>query len=66
MVYGSMEHLKAIAAEVDLPVMRKDFIVDSYQLYEAKLAVPRQSFCSAAFSMTINSHSSWSLQIPSA
>lgn len=35
---GSMEHLKAIAAEVDLPVMRKDFIVDSYQLYEAKLA----------------------------
>ncbi len=33
---GSSEYLKAIAASVNIPVLRKDFIIDEYQIYEAK------------------------------
>ena len=33
---GSDEYLKEIAAQVDLPVLRKDFTVSPYQIYEAK------------------------------
>ena len=33
---GSDEYLKDIAAQVDLPVLRKDFTVSPYQIYEAK------------------------------
>ena len=32
---GSLEDLKAVKKAVDLPVLRKDFIVDEFQLYEA-------------------------------
>jgi indole-3-glycerol phosphate synthase len=32
---GSLKHLQAVRAAVDLPVLRKDFIVDRYQLVEA-------------------------------
>jgi indole-3-glycerol phosphate synthase len=32
---GSAEHLREIAASVDVPVLRKDFIVDEYQIREA-------------------------------
>ena len=35
---GSLEHLAAVRAAVDLPVLRKDFIVDEYQLLEARAA----------------------------
>ena len=35
---GSLEHLRAVRAAVDLPVLRKDFIVSEYQLLEAKAA----------------------------
>jgi indole-3-glycerol phosphate synthase len=35
---GSLEDLKAIKAAVDLPVLRKDFIIDAYQVYEARAA----------------------------
>lgn len=35
---GSLDYLAKIAATVPVPVMRKDFVVDAYQLYEAKLA----------------------------
>ncbi|REK18441.1 MAG: indole-3-glycerol phosphate synthase TrpC [Planctomycetota bacterium] len=35
---GSLEYLAAVRAAVDLPVLRKDFILDSYQLYEARAA----------------------------
>ena len=35
---GSIEHLAAIRAAVDAPLLRKDFIVSEYQLLEAKAA----------------------------
>ncbi|MBQ9822882.1 MAG: indole-3-glycerol phosphate synthase TrpC [Solobacterium sp.] len=35
---GSLEYLKEIAADVNIPVLRKDFIVDEYMIYEAKTA----------------------------
>lgn len=34
---GSDEYLRQIAAEVSIPVLRKDFTVDPYMIYEAKL-----------------------------
>ncbi len=35
---GSLEHLQAVRAAVDVPVLRKDFIVSEYQLLEARAA----------------------------
>jgi len=35
---GSLEHLAAVRARVGLPLLRKDFIVDDYQLFEARAA----------------------------
>ena len=35
---GSLDHLSAIRTAVDLPLLRKDFIVDDYQLFEARAA----------------------------
>ena len=35
--YGSNQHLKDISEAVKIPLLRKDFIIDPYQLYEAKL-----------------------------
>jgi indole-3-glycerol phosphate synthase len=32
---GSLEHLAAIRQTVDLPLLRKDFIYDEYQIYES-------------------------------
>jgi indole-3-glycerol phosphate synthase len=33
---GALEHLTAVRAHIDLPIIRKDFIVDDYQLFEAR------------------------------
>jgi len=33
---GSLEHLRAVRAEVDVPILRKDFVVSEYQLLEAR------------------------------
>src|SRR5207302_1161627 len=35
---GSLEDLRAVRAQVELPVLRKDFTVDEYQLWEARAA----------------------------
>ena len=34
---GSPQYLQEIAATVHIPILRKDFIIDEYQIYEAKL-----------------------------
>ena len=36
--HGSLEYLRLVRAAVGVPVLRKDFILDSYQLYEARAA----------------------------
>ncbi len=35
---GALEHLMAVRARVGLPLLRKDFIVNEYQLFEARAA----------------------------
>jgi indole-3-glycerol phosphate synthase len=35
---GALDHLRAVKQAVGIPVLRKDFIVDAYQLYEARAA----------------------------
>jgi indole-3-glycerol phosphate synthase len=35
---GSLERLSAVRREVRLPILRKDFIIDYYQIYEARAA----------------------------
>ena len=36
--HGTLEDLAVVAAAVSVPVLRKDFVVDPYQLYEARAA----------------------------
>ena len=36
--YGQLAYLEQIRMLVDLPLLRKDFIIDPYQVYEARLA----------------------------
>lgn len=35
---GSLEHLEAVRAAIRIPLLRKDFIIDEYQLLEARAA----------------------------
>ncbi len=35
---GSLDYLVSIRAWIDLPILRKDFIIDPYQVYEARAA----------------------------
>ncbi len=35
---GSIDHLKAVKNVVDVPVVAKDFVIDEYQIYEARYA----------------------------
>tara|TARA_B110000008_G_scaffold252837_1_gene267717 strand:- start:429 stop:959 length:531 start_codon:yes stop_codon:yes gene_type:complete len=35
---GSLLHLEAIRESVEIPLLRKDFIVDEYQIYESRAA----------------------------
>ena len=34
---GSLNYLKEIRSEVDIPLLRKDFIIDQYQIYQSKI-----------------------------
>lgn len=36
--YGSLDYLGQIRSQVDLPLLRKDFIVDPYQVFQARVA----------------------------
>ena len=36
--YGSLDYLGQIRAQVDLPLLRKDFIIDPYQVFQARVA----------------------------
>ncbi len=35
---GKLEYIRQIKDEVDIPVLRKDFIIDEYQIYESRAA----------------------------
>lgn len=35
---GSLDHLRAVRAAVRIPILRKDFVFDPYQLYEGRAA----------------------------
>jgi indole-3-glycerol phosphate synthase len=35
---GALAHLQAVRAAVEVPLLRKDFVVDEYQLFEARAA----------------------------
>lgn len=35
---GSLDYLRQVRAAVNIPILRKDFIIDSYQLFEARAA----------------------------
>lgn len=35
---GSLDYLKAVRSAVDIPIIRKDFMMDVYQVYEARAA----------------------------
>jgi indole-3-glycerol phosphate synthase len=35
---GALDHLSAVRRAIELPVLRKDFIVDRYQIFEARAA----------------------------
>ena len=35
---GALEHLALVKADVPLPVLRKDFLIDEYQVYESRVA----------------------------
>jgi indole-3-glycerol phosphate synthase len=35
---GSLEHIEQVKAAVPLPVLRKDFLIDEYQVYESRAA----------------------------
>ena len=35
---GSLDHLRAVRDAVNIPVLRKDFVLDPYQVYEARAA----------------------------
>lgn len=34
---GNLEHLKSVREKVDLPILQKEFIIDEYQIYEARI-----------------------------
>ena len=36
--YGSLDYLGQIRNQVELPLLRKDFIIDSYQVWQARIA----------------------------
>lgn len=35
--FGSLEYIRQVKEKIDLPILRKDFIIDLYQIYESSL-----------------------------
>lgn len=35
---GHLDYMRAVRATVDVPVLRKDFVIDAFQIYEARVA----------------------------
>ena len=36
--HGSLDYLRSVKNKVSIPVLRKDFILDEYQIYESRVA----------------------------
>ena len=63
---GKDEYLKEICENVSIPVLRKDFTISDYQIYEAKLLGAKAVCLSVRFLIRIKSRNIFQFATPSA